>query len=109
MLVEIVQWNSWIVLKSVVSKSVVRLINSSKNKLNSKISWQKKANQTDTKSGDYFLSSIAEEMKWKFDKYWGTEENLSKKKCFILYVIVVLDLWKNWGICQSLATKLIVT
>ena len=33
MLVEIVQWNSWI-----LSKGAVELINSNKNKLNSKIS-----------------------------------------------------------------------
>ena len=33
MLVEIVQWNSWI-----LSKGAVKLINSNKNKLNSKIS-----------------------------------------------------------------------
>ena len=37
MLVEIVQWESWI-----VQKNAMRLINSSKNKLNNKISWQKK-------------------------------------------------------------------
>ena len=36
MLVEIVQWESWI-----VQKNAMRLINSSKNKLNNKISWQK--------------------------------------------------------------------
>ena len=36
MLVEIVQRDSWIVLKS-----TMRLMNNSKNKLNSKIGWQK--------------------------------------------------------------------
>ena len=36
MLVEIVQWDSWIVPKNVVGP-----INNTKNKLNNKISWQK--------------------------------------------------------------------
>ena len=36
MLVEIVQWDPWIVPKSVVGP-----INNTKNKLNNKISWQK--------------------------------------------------------------------
>ena len=36
MLVEIVQWDSWIVPKSAMGP-----MNNSKNKLNSKISWQK--------------------------------------------------------------------
>ena len=45
MLVEIVQCDSWIILKS-----TIRLINNSKNKVNSKISYQKnKDGQTDIK------------------------------------------------------------
>ena len=36
MLVEIVQWDPWI-----VSKSAMKPMNSSKNKLNSQIPWQK--------------------------------------------------------------------
>lgn len=64
-----------------------------------------------SKSGDYFLSSIAEEMKGKFDKYWGIKDNLSKKIYFTLYVVVVLDPRKSWGICvifETLYRKVVV-
>ena len=40
MLIEIVQWDSWIIPKSAVK------MNSNKNKLNNKISWQKKKKLT---------------------------------------------------------------
>ena len=40
-----------------------------------------------SRSDDHFLYSMEE----KFDKYWGSEEDSSKKGNVLLYVAVVLD------------------
>ena len=50
------------------------------------ISVQSKLSQL-CKSGDILLSRMAESMIKKFDKYWGTFENIN----LLLYVAVVLD------------------
>ncbi|KAL0009737.1 hypothetical protein SO802_004845 [Lithocarpus litseifolius] len=42
-------------------------------------------------SEDHFLYSMAKTMKEKFDKYWGSGEDSSKKGNVLLYVAVVLD------------------
>ena len=44
-----------------------------------------------SRSDDHFLYSMAKTMKEKFDKYWGSEEDSSKKGNVLLYVVVVLD------------------
>ena len=44
-----------------------------------------------SRSEDHFLYSMAKTMKEKFDKYWGSEEDSSKKGNVLLYVVVVLD------------------
>ena len=44
-----------------------------------------------SRSKDHFLYSMAKKMKEKFDKYWGSGEDSSKKGNVLLYVVVVLD------------------
>ena len=44
-----------------------------------------------SRSEDHFLYSMAKTMKEEFDKYWGSEEDSSKKGNVLLYVVVVLD------------------
>jgi len=44
-----------------------------------------------SRSEDHFLYSMAKTMKEKFDKYWGSGEDSSKKGNVLLYVAVVLD------------------
>ena len=44
-----------------------------------------------SRSEDHFLYPMAKTMKEKFDKYWGSGEDLSKKGNVLLYVAVVLD------------------
>ena len=44
-----------------------------------------------SRSEDHFLYSMAKTMKEKFDKYWGSGEDSSKKRNVLLYVAMVLD------------------
>ena len=44
-----------------------------------------------SRSEEHFLYSMAKTMKEKFDKYWGSGEDSSKKGNVLLYVAVVLD------------------
>ena len=44
-----------------------------------------------SRSEDHFLYSMEKITKEKFDKYWGSMEDSSKKGNVLLYVVVVLN------------------